>query len=79
MEKENNDVNPVIACAIEQRDRGMDGGKLIRTCLFLAVLFAYDEDLDVKYLIRVLERMFDKTKMALSVKDGFIVDDVGEA
>ena len=80
MEKENcNNIDALIGCAIDLRDRGVDGKRIIKTCLFLAVLFAFDEDINVEHLVKVLERMFDRTATALSLKDGFVVDDVGEA
>lgn len=80
MEREKNkSIDALIECAIELRDRGVDNKRLIRTCLFLAVLFAFDEELNVHQLVQVLERMFERTGVALNLKEGFVMDETGDA
>ena len=80
MEREKNkSIDALIECAIELRDRGVDNKRLIRTSLFLAVLFAFDEELNVHQLVQVLEKMFERTGVALNLKEGFVMDETGDA
>jgi len=71
----------IIQCALTLRDGGVDGKKIIRTCLFIAVLIGIDESIDIKKMLSLLETIDTKTKKALNTFHhlDYMHDIVGEA